>query len=73
MTPDRQPIIGRVPGLDGLLLANGFSGHGFQHAPIVGKLLAELVVDGAAQTVDIASLGLDRFTSGTVVAETRVV
>ncbi len=73
MTPDRQPIIGRVPGLDGLLLANGFSGHGFQHAPIVGKLLAELVVDGAAQTVDIASLGLDRFTSGAVVAETRVV
>ena len=64
MTPDRHPIIGRVEGLDGLLLANGFSGHGFQHAPIVGQLLAEIVVDGAARTVDISSLGLDRFAPG---------
>ncbi len=72
MTPDRHPILGRVPGLEGLLLADGFSGHGFQHAPIVGKLLAEIVVDGAAHTVDISSLGLDRFASETV-AEGHVV
>ena len=72
MTPDRHPILGRVPGVDGLLLADGFSGHGFQHAPIVGKLLAEIVVDGAARTVDISSLGLDRFASETV-AEGHVV
>ena len=39
MTPDRHPIIGRSP-VDGLLLANGFSGHGFQHAPVVGKLIS---------------------------------
>jgi sarcosine oxidase subunit beta len=72
MTPDRHPILGPVPGLDGLLLADGFSGHGFQHAPIVGKLLAEIVVEGTARTVDIASLGLDRFASETV-AEGHVV
>ena len=75
MTPDRHPIIGRVPGLDGLLLANGFSGHGFQHAPIVGQLLAEIVVDGLARTVDVSSLGLDRFATGgaaTATAETAV-
>jgi len=72
MTPDRHPIIGRVPGLDGLLLANGFSGHGFQHAPIVGQLLAELVVGGVARAVDISSLGLDRFAAETV-AEGHVV
>lgn len=73
MTPDRQPIIGGVAGLDGLLLANGFSGHGFQHAPIVGKLIAEIVVDGGAHSVDISSLCLDRFTTGGAIAETRVV
>jgi sarcosine oxidase subunit beta len=73
MTPDRHPIIGRAPGVDGLLLANGFSGHGFQHAPIVGRLLAEIVVDGAAHTVDIRSLGLDRFATGALVGEVHVV
>jgi sarcosine oxidase subunit beta len=72
MTPDRHPIIGWAPDVPGLALANGFSGHGFQHAPVVGKLLAELIVDGEARTVDVSSLGLDRF-SGSPVPETRVV
>jgi sarcosine oxidase, subunit beta len=72
MTPDRHPIIGASP-VEGLFLANGFSGHGFQHAPVVGKLLAELIVDGRARTVDIASLGLDRFERGDLVMEGRVV
>ncbi|MEO8424246.1 MAG: FAD-dependent oxidoreductase [Actinomycetota bacterium] len=72
MTPDRHPIIGESP-VRGLFLANGFSGHGFQHAPVVGKLLAELVVDGETRTVDISSLGFDRFERGDLVAEGRVV
>jgi sarcosine oxidase subunit beta len=73
MTPDRHPILGAVPGLDGLYLANGFSGHGFQHAPIVGKLLAEMIVEGQAHTVDVSSLGLDRFAAGRPIGETHVV
>ncbi len=73
MTPDRHPILGEVPGVGGLYLANGFSGHGFQHAPVVGKLLAEMIVDGAARSVDVSSLGLDRFGSGALVAEGHVV
>jgi sarcosine oxidase, subunit beta len=73
MTPDRHPIIGPVPGLAGLLLANGFSGHGFQHAPIVGRLIAEIVVDGEATTVDVSSLGFDRFAAGRLVGEVHVV
>jgi sarcosine oxidase subunit beta len=73
MTPDRHPIIGAAPGVEGFLLANGFSGHGFQHAPVVGKLLAEMVVDGRATTVDVSSLGLERFTTGELVRETHVV
>ena len=73
MTPDRHPIIGEAPGVAGFYLANGFSGHGFQHAPVVGKLLAELIVGGAATTVDITSLGLDRFERGDLVREGHVV
>jgi sarcosine oxidase subunit beta len=73
MTPDRHPIIGEAPGVTGLFLANGFSGHGFQHAPVVGKLMAEMIVDGDARTVDVSELGLDRFASGAVVPELHVV
>ena len=71
MTPDRHPIIGEA--IRGLYLANGFSGHGFQHSPIVGKLLAEMIVDGAASTVDVSSLSLDRFERGRPVVETHVI
>jgi sarcosine oxidase subunit beta len=72
MTPDRHPIVGMAPGVEGFYLANGFSGHGFQHAPIVGKLLAEMIVEGGAHTVDVSPLGLERF-DHEVVPETHVV
>jgi sarcosine oxidase subunit beta len=72
MTPDRHPIVGPSP-VQGLLLANGFSGHGFQHAPIIGKLLAELIVEGAATTVDVSGLSLQRFEGGDLVREGHVV
>jgi len=73
MTPDRHPIIGEAPQIEGLVLANGFSGHGFQHAPVVGKLVAEIVAEGRARTVDVSSLSLERFTTGQLVRETHVV
>ncbi|HEY3060665.1 MAG TPA: hypothetical protein VGL99_17030 [Chloroflexota bacterium] len=41
----------------------GFSGHGFMHGPIAGKLLAEVMLDGRAHTIDIASLDPNRFAS----------
>lgn len=72
MTPDRHPILGESP-VPGLWLANGFSGHGFQHAPVVGKLLAEMIVDGGAHTVDVTSLALERFERGNLVTEAHVV
>jgi sarcosine oxidase subunit beta len=72
MTPDRHPIIGPT-GVAGLWLANGFSGHGFQHAPVVGLLLAEMIVDGDARTVDVSSLDLGRFERGDLVPEAHVV
>ncbi len=73
MTPDRHPILGPAPGLEGFYLANGFSGHGFQHAPIVGKLLAEMIVEGGARSVDVTGLGLGRFANGDLVSEVHVV
>ena len=53
ISPDNHAILGRVPEVNGFILANGFSGHGFQHSPAVGKAIAELVVDGKSTTIDI--------------------
>jgi sarcosine oxidase subunit beta len=72
MSPDHDAILGPVDGLDGIQLAAGFSGHGFQHAPIVGKVLAELAT-GRPPTVDVHSLRLGRFAAGQALVETHVV
>ena len=61
MTPDQMGILSALPGVDGLFVIAGFSGHGFMHGPIAGQLMAELVADGRAHTVDIAPLDIDRF------------
>lgn len=73
MTPDRHPIIGPAPGVEGFYLAIGFSGHGFQHAPVVGVLIAEMVIEGSARIVDVSGLGLERFASGDLIREEHVV
>jgi sarcosine oxidase subunit beta len=72
MTPDHHAILGPVDGLAGLYLANGFSGHGFQHAPIVGKLIAELIT-AQPPTVDVSVLRLERFAQGEEIRESHVV
>jgi len=64
MTPDQMGILSAIPGLDGFHVIAGFSGHGFMHGPIAGQLMAELVTDGRAHTVDIGALDLDRFRHG---------
>jgi glycine/D-amino acid oxidase-like deaminating enzyme len=61
ITPDWHPVIDRCPGVDGLYVAAGFSGHGFKMAPIVGCLTAEMVLDGACRTLDIHALRFSRF------------
>ncbi|MEK6718603.1 MAG: FAD-binding oxidoreductase [candidate division NC10 bacterium] len=60
MTPDRVPIIGPVDGVEGYILASGFSGHGFCLGPIVGKLLSELIVDGEP-SLSLREFRLSRF------------
>ena len=64
MTPDQTGIVSAVRGVTGLYVIAGFSGHGFMHGPIAGQLMAEIVVDGRASTVDAEPLGLDRFARG---------
>jgi sarcosine oxidase subunit beta len=64
MTPDDHPIVGAVPGVAGLYIAAGFSGHGFMHAPATAQLVVEEMLDGRARTIDIGDLSLERFQSG---------
>jgi len=69
ISPDNHAILGKVPGVEGLILANGFSGHGFQHSPAVGKVISELIVNGKATTIDISSLSIERFEKGEFLLE----
>lgn len=62
-TPDFHPVLGPAPGVDGLLLCCGFSGHGFKEAPVTGRLIAELILDGRP-SLDIALLSIERFRTG---------
>ncbi len=64
MTPDDHPVVGAVPGVAGLYLAAGFSGHGFMHTPATAQLVVEEMLDGRTHTIDITDLSLERFMSG---------
>ena len=57
---DHNMILGAHPDVDNLLFANGFSGHGLQHAPAVGRALSELVRFGAYRSLDLSRLGWER-------------
>ena len=61
-TPDAIPVIGEA-GPGGLVIATGFSGHGFAMGPIVGRLVAELVTDGKP-SLDLRPFRLSRFAEG---------
>ena len=63
-TPDSHPIMDAVAGIDGLYICTGFSGHGFKLSPMVGKLMAELMLDGQATSMDISPLRISRFAEG---------
>jgi sarcosine oxidase subunit beta len=64
MSPDRHAILGHAEGFDNLYLANGSSGHGVMHAPALGQLLAEHILDGRAHTLDTHALRPSRFAEG---------
>ena len=68
MTPDSQAILGGTPQVEGFYLDIGWSGHGFQLGPIVGKVLAEIVV-GDEPSVDVTAMRLERFAEGDLCPE----
>ena len=73
VTPDDQPILGRLPMIDGLHICAGFSGHGLMHGPGAGLVMSEEILDGRAQTIDIDSLRWNRFEAGVRVGEYNVI
>ena len=72
VTPDAHPIFGPSP-VGGFWIVGGFSGHGFMHGPIAGKLMAEWITEGRPITVDVGALDLARFAEGRLIPETNVV
>ena len=70
---DHNMIVGAHPDLDQLLFANGFSGHGLQHAPAVGRALSELVLHGSFRSLDLSRLGWQRMLSNRPLPELNVV
>ena len=69
ISPDNHAILGKVPEVEGFILAVGFSGHGFQHGPAAGMTIAELIWNGRSESIDIAPLALTRFKEGKAIKE----
>jgi glycine/D-amino acid oxidase-like deaminating enzyme len=70
---DANGVVGRHPDIGSLLFAAGFSGHGMQHAPAVGRGVAELIADGGYVTLDLSPLGIERVMAGKPLLERCVV
>lgn len=64
VTPDSQPVIDKIPEIQGFYCAVGFSGHGFKIAPAVGRIMSELVLDGKCSSYDINVFRYGRFREG---------
>eukprot|EP00933_Yihiella_yeosuensis_P017378 TRINITY_DN1452_c0_g2_i3.p1 TRINITY_DN1452_c0_g2~~TRINITY_DN1452_c0_g2_i3.p1 ORF type:complete len:448 (+),score=76.86 TRINITY_DN1452_c0_g2_i3:49-1392(+) len=68
-TLDQNGVVGWHPDVPNLLIGCGFSGHGLQQAPGVGRALTELIVDGGYRTIDLTSFGYDRIVKGEPIYE----
>ncbi|XP_031838059.1 FAD-dependent oxidoreductase domain-containing protein 1 [Nomia melanderi] len=72
-TLDQNGIIGRHPYHENLIFATGFSGHGIQQAPAVGRAVTELLLDGKFKTIDLSKLGYDRVIKNVPVREINII
>jgi sarcosine oxidase subunit beta len=72
VTPDAHPIFGGS-NIQGFTICTGFSGHGFMHGPVAGKLMSEYILDGKFSTVDVSMLDLARFEEERLIKEYNVV
>jgi sarcosine oxidase subunit beta len=67
VSPDARAVMGRVPTVEGLFVAAGFSGTGFKTAPAVGASMSELILTGSSTTVDLTPFGFERILSGRMI------
>jgi len=72
VTPDAHPIFGGS-NVKGFTICTGFSGHGFMHGPVAGKLMSEYILDGEFSTLDVSMLDLARFEEERLIKEYNVV
>lgn len=72
-TLDQNAVIGPHPEIDGLIFANGFSGHGLQQSPGVGRAVAELIAEGGYRSIDLSRFGFERIIENSPVREVNVV
>jgi len=70
---DQNAILGRHPDVENFYFANGFSGHGLQQSPAVGRAIAELIVHGRYRSIDLSRLGYERILKGAPLLELNVV
>ena len=70
---DHNALIGWAPGVENMMIAAGFSGHGMQHAPATGRGVAELILDGNFRTLDLSPLSVDRLARGERIEELNVI
>jgi sarcosine oxidase subunit beta len=73
MTPDAMPIIGPASEVEGFFMIAGFSGHGFQHSPAAGRILADLIAGVEVRQIDTTQFAFDRFSQAETERETNVV
>ena len=70
---DHNAIVGKLPGLDNAYLAAGFSGHGVQQSPAVGRGLAELIAHGGYRALDLSDFAYERIAAGRPLLERNVI
>jgi len=72
-TFDQNGIVGRHPEIDSIVFASGFSGHGIQQSPAVGRAVAELIAHGDYRTLNLSPFGYERISAGRPIRELNVV
>jgi glycine/D-amino acid oxidase-like deaminating enzyme len=70
---DHNALVGRIPGLGNAFVAAGFSGHGLQQSPAVGRGIAELIVHGGYRALDLSPLSPERLRTGAALLERNVI